>query len=138
MEVVSKVQPIQAPIEKVYAKVSDLKNIEEVKDKLGVGSLEIEIENSDVCHIQVPMMGKLLCRIVERTEPKEVKLQIESGSVPATIWVQLVSIDSASCKLRITLRAEVNPMIKMMIQKPIEQALGRLTDMLGQYHFHEE
>ena len=70
-------------------------------------------------------------RIIEREEPKTIKLEGEGTPVPLTLWIQLLPLDAMSCKMRLTLRAELNFFIRQMVSKPLQDGVENIANMLA-------
>lgn len=87
--------------------------------------------DSDAVSLNVSPVGDVAFHIVEREEPKCVKFQASSTPIPLTLWVQMLPVDEDACKVKLTLRTELNPFIKGMVQKPIQEGIDRLADLLG-------
>jgi carbon monoxide dehydrogenase subunit G len=47
-----------------------------------------------------------------------------------TLWIQIVSTGEESCKIRLTLEADVNPFIAKMVEKPLKEGLEKIADAL--------
>jgi len=145
---ISEVKLINYPIDKVYGKLSNLKNLEtlvdpeklkQVKDKVP-NAPDIKFENfeatEDECSFSIKPIGKVGIRVVERDINKLVKLQGgESLPISFNCWLQLLPVDDANCKLRLTLHAEMNPMIKMMVNKPIKEGVDKIAEALTKIQF---
>lgn len=67
-------------------------------------------------------IGRVMLRVVEREEPKLIKLASEGSPVPLTLWVQIVPDELLGSKMRITLGADVNMFMKALVAKPLQQA----------------
>jgi len=97
---------------------------------------QIQISNfeSDVdsCRFQISGMGLAEIRIIEREPIKTIKVR-SSGSLPVaiTFWIQLLPVADYETKLRLTLDAEMSMMIKMMVNKKLEEGINRMADMLA-------
>lgn len=135
MDLTSQIQVISAPIAQVYAKASDLRNLESLVQKSPTPSIKIEVENESRCRLHAPMVGAVCCEIIERKPCQEVKMQTVDSPLTATIWLQLVAIDEASCKVRITLRTDLNPMLQVMAKKPLQEAIDKLAFLLTQISY---
>jgi carbon monoxide dehydrogenase subunit G len=57
-------------------------------------------------------------------------METVKSPVKMTIWVQIVPTGENSCKVRLTLDADVNPFIAKMVEKPLTQGVETLADML--------
>ena len=129
--------------EQVFAKLSNMKNLEqfvtsekiEELNKKGVDTQGFKVEDfaatEDRCSFKISPVGKVGIEIVEREPHKTIKFQGEkSVPFPVTFWVQLVPLPDNGCKMRLTLHADLNPMIKMMVGGYLEKGIEKLADML--------
>lgn len=97
---------------------------------------QIQISNfesdADSCRFQIAGMGLTEIRIIERDPYKTIKIS-SSGSMPVGIvfWIQLLPVSAYETKLRLTLDADMSMMIKMMVNKKLEEGINRLADMLA-------
>jgi len=88
--------------------------------------------DADSCRFQISGMGQAEIRILERDPFKTIKIG-SSGSMPVeiTFWIQLLPVSAYETKLRLTLSAEMSMMIKMLVNKKLEEGINRLADMLA-------
>lgn len=88
--------------------------------------------DADSCRFQISGMGQAEIRIIERDPFKTIKIS-SSGSLPVeiTFWIQLLPVSAYETKLRLTLSAEMSMMIKMLVNKKLEEGINRLADMLA-------
>ena len=97
---------------------------------------QIKISNfesdADSCRFQISGMGLAEIRIIEREPHKTIKIN-SSGGMPVgiTFWIQLLPVSAYETKLRLTLDADMSMMIKMMVNKKLEEGINRLADMLA-------
>lgn len=87
--------------------------------------------DTDSCRFQVNGSAAEI-RIIEREPTKTIKIN-SSGSVPVgiTFWIQLLPVSAYETKLRLTLDADMSMMIKMLVNKKLEEGIDRLADMLA-------
>jgi hypothetical protein len=137
--------------ELVFRKLSNLKNLEqfvsadkidELKKK-GVDTKSFNVEDFEAtenrCSFKISPVGNVGIEIVEREPFKTIKFQGEkSVPFPASFWVQLVPTGDDSCKIRLTLHAELNPMIKMMVNGYLVKGIEKLAETLGGIDYREE
>ncbi len=76
-------------------------------------------------------VGKITLRIIEREEPKCIKFALEGAPIQANLWIQLLP-QADLCAMRLTLRADLNFLIKQMVGKKLEQGVEGLAQMLAQ------
>lgn len=86
----------------------------------------------DSCKLNITGFGVAEIRIINREPFKTIKVE-SSGGIPLkfTFWIQLLPVDSFTTKIRLTLHAELNMMIKMMIGNKLEQGVNQLAETLS-------
>ena len=87
----SSVKVIPYSQERVYAKLSDLSNLESVKDRLPEDKIQDLSFDSDTLSFSVSPIGQLTLQIVEREPCKCIKLATTNSPLPFNMWIQLVS-----------------------------------------------
>lgn len=156
----SKIKLIAAPVERVYAKLSDFENLRPIIENATDNDLVRQkmeeagqdpsvLENlknvelsSDRIAMPAGMMGTLSLVVVEREENKCIKFQTEQSPIDANLWIQVLPTSEinayatdgttvSGCKMRLTLKADLNPMIKMMIGSKLEDGIDKFADMLA-------
>ncbi len=135
---VSQIKAISAKRTNVYNKLSDLSGLASIGDRLkGTEAAEVEIEtiDSDSCAFVIPKAGRLVFRIVEREPEKTVKLEAEASPIPLTMWIQLLEPQEGDTRLRLTLRTELNFMMKKMVGGKLQEGVDRLADMMSMLPF---
>jgi hypothetical protein len=110
--------------------LSDLSNIERVKDKLPEDKLEQMTFDSDSISVTVNPVGLIKLRIVDRDVPKCIKFETATSPVPFNLWIQVVPNGDNACKMKLTIKAELNPFIKGMVKKPLTEGLEKMADLL--------
>ena len=131
----STIKHIQAPQQKVYDMLSDLNNLERVKDQLPEDKLKDLAFDSDSVSVTVPPVGSLTLRVVNREEPKTIRFETEQSPIPFNLWIQLLPMDEASCKMKLTVKAELNPFIKGIISGPLQEGLEKIADGLTMINY---
>ena len=71
----SGIRQIDAPQEKVYETLSNLQNLERVKDRLPEDKLQNLVFDNDSIGIEMAPVGKIAMRIIEREEPQTIKFE---------------------------------------------------------------
>ncbi len=126
----SSVRHIQYSQQAVYNMLSDLSNIERVSDRIPKDKLEQFSFDHDSITMKAAPVGEIKMRIIEREEPKCIKFETEQSPVPFNLWIQIVAVDESTCKIKITIKADLNPFIKAMVSKPLQEALEKIADTL--------
>ena len=126
----SEIKYINASQEAVFAKLSDFSNLESVKDKLPEDKVKNLTFDSDSISVDLPSVGTVKLKIVELEPCKCIKMATEVSPLPINVWIQLLPVTENQCKMKLTLGMEINPIMKSMIQKPLQQALEKLATLL--------
>lgn len=127
----SSIKQIPYAQEKVYAKLSNLSNIEKVKDRLPEDKVKDLSFDTDSVTISVPPVGKITLCIIEREEPKCIKFETSQSPMPFNLWIQLLPVTADQCKMKLTIKADINPFIKGMISKPLQEGLEKIAETLA-------
>lgn len=127
----SGVRQIPYAQEKVYKMLSDLNNLEKVRERLPEDKVKDLVFDADSVSINVPPVGQVALRIIEREEPKCIKFETEKSPVAANLWIQLLPVTADSCKMKLTIKADINPFIKGMVAKPLQEGLEKIAETLS-------
>ena len=131
----SSVKQIPYPQEAVYRNISDLRNLDKVKDRVPEDKINDFTFDEDTVAINVAPVGELKLRICDREEPKYVKFETVQSPVPFNVWIQVLPVDEKNSKMKVTVKAELNPFIKGMVEKPLMEAVEKIADALAQVHY---
>ena len=75
-------------------------------------------------------MGAVKLEIVERDEPKCIKFAASESPLPFNFWIQLLPVTDSSCKMKLTIKAELNMLLLGMVKGPLKEALEKIADVL--------
>ena len=115
--------------ERVYTKLSDLSNLESVRDRLADKVQDMVVDTDS---LSFTVQGiKLTLRIIEREPCKCIKFEGENSPLPMNLWIQMLPVSAEESKLKVTIRAEVNMFMKSMVSKPLQEGVEKLADMLA-------
>lgn len=132
----STVKVIPYSQERVYEKLSDLSNLEALKDRLPEDKVKDISFDSDTLSFSVAPVGQLTLKIVEREPSKCIKFETTNSPLPFNLWIQLVATTDEECKLKATIIGmELNPFMKAMVQKPLQEGLEKMVDMLAMIQY---
>lgn len=147
---ISDVKVINYPVENVYEKLSNLKNLEKLMDPERLKEVKEKVPNApdlkfdnfqateDECSFTISPIGRVGINVIEREVNKTIKLQ-GSDSLPLKFncWIQLIPLEQDSCKIRLTIHADMNPMIKMMINKHLKEGVNKAAEALTKIPFEK-
>ena len=119
----------------VYDNISDLRNLEKVRDRVPEDKVNDFTFDQDTVSLNVAPVGELKLRICEREEPKCVKFETVQSPVPFNVWIQVLPVDEVNAKIKVTLKAELNPFIKGMVEKPLQDGVEKIADALAQIQY---
>ena len=111
--------------EQLYNKLSDLNNLEEIMPP------EIENFESDTnsCSFKMKGMPKLKLFLAEKNPFSKIKLSATDSPVAFSLNCFITDCGE-KCQARLEVDAELNMMMKMMVEKPITNFLNVLSDKL--------
>ncbi|NDV83919.1 SRPBCC family protein [Bacteroides sp. 51] len=127
----SSVKVIPFGQERVYDKLSDLNNLESVKDRIPADKVQDMSFDQDTLTFNVSPVGEITLRIIEREPHKCIKFETTKSPMPLMLWIQIVPVSEEECKMRLTVDVDINPFMKGMIQKPLQDGLEKMADMLA-------
>lgn len=122
----------------IYSVLSDLSNLERVRDLIPKDKIqELEIQ-PDCVRIKVDGLGqKITIAIVDRIENDTVKFGLEGAPMEANFWIQLKQVAPVDTRLRLTVKADIPIMFRMMIGSKLQQGLDQAADMLAQFPYSQ-
>lgn len=130
-EFVSEVKTIPFNEDRIFSMLSDLSNLERIKDRIPQDKIKNFEFDSDSCSLTVDPVGKITFQIVEREPNKTIKFTTTNSPVPLLLWVQLKQVADNDTRLKMTIRADLNPFLKPMVSKPLQDALDKISTVIA-------
>ena len=127
----SSVKEIPYAQETVYRCLSDLRNLERIKDRIPDEKIQGLEFDQDTLAVNMPPIGRISLRIIEREEPKCIKFETDQSPFAFNFWIQLLPVTADSSKMRLTLKADLNPFIKSVVGNKLQDAIDKMADMLA-------
>ena len=131
----SSVKQIPYPVENVYRNISDLSNLERVRDRIPEDKLQEFLFDSDSVQVSVAPVGTIKLRIIEREENKCVKFETEQSPMPFNLWIQVLPVSETESKMKVTVKADIPFMLKGMVAGPLQDGVEKIADALSQIPF---
>ena len=128
----SSVKQIPYPVEDVYRNISDLSNLERVRDRVPEDKVQDFTFDSESVSLNVAPVGQLKLRICEREENKCVKFETEQSPLPFNVWVQVLPVTETTSKMKVTVKADIPFMLKGMVSGPLQDGVEKIADALAQ------
>ncbi len=152
MKTTSSVKTINAPIERVYATLSDLENLHRVVEKIvsdedacskiretGHEDLIEKMRHSAFSRDRMEMdasgFGKITLEIVEREEDKCVKYNAAMSPVKGTIWIQLLPQGGTQTAMKMTVDADIPFFLRPMVGSKMKDAVEKTAAMIAQIQY---
>ena len=126
----SSIKQVPYPQTAVYGMVSNLENIEKVRSRIPEDKMKDMTFTADEVTVTSPV-GEVTLRIIEREEPKCVKFETAKSPVPMNMWIQLLPTGDNSCKMRVTIKADIPIFLKGMVSGPLNEAVEKIADALA-------
>ena len=153
---VSKVYTALAPIERVYAKLSDLTHLEGVRERVNdpgfEGAMRARIPEGempseeqfrriregvqkmiltqDSLTAPAGSIGEVTLQVVEREKERLVKFELQGAPIAASLWVQMLP-QGENTALKVTIGAELNFFIRKMVESKLKQAPDGIAQALA-------
>ena len=131
----------------VYAKISDLTNLAVIKDRFDDPNVQAkmpadkieEIRNavqqmeftSDTVTVPAGPIGTIAVQIVEREPEKCVKFASTNSPVGFKLWIQMLPISGTASKMKVTIDADLNFIMKQMVGPHLQKGVDKFADMLA-------
>lgn len=149
MKLESAVKAVPHSQRAVYDTLSDLTHLQGLKDRIPAGATgnaqmdEVKDKlqdlsfDKDSMSINISPVGNVSMRIVDREEPKMIKFESEKSPLKFKFWIQMLPVETTTSKLRLTIDADVPFFAKGMVEKPLQEALEKIADMMAMIPYEE-
>jgi hypothetical protein len=121
----SRIGRLECSPDEIFDFVADIRNFERFVPSDNRSTLVID---HDSCTVRVDMLGNVKIRISEKTRPEKV---VFTGNAPQvndfSVILDIFKSDSGKAETKITLLAELNPLLKMMAAGAARQFLETLV-----------
>ncbi len=134
----SKITSAPCSAQQIYRVLSNLQNLERVRDMIPKDKIqEMEIEPDRVRLKVDGLAQKITIAIVDRIENDTVKFGAEGIPMDANFWIQLKELAPNDTRIKLTVKADIPMMFKMMIGKKLQDGLDQAADMLAQFPYSQ-
>ena len=127
----SSIKQVPYAQEAVYKNLSDLNNLERVRDRVPEDKLKDFSFDSDNVSISIDPVGKITLHIIDRDEPKCVKFESVDSPVPFNLWIQVLPVTETTSKMKVTVQADIPFMLKGMVSGPLQDGVEKVADALA-------
>jgi len=135
----SKIVQAQYSAGDMYAVLSDMRNIDKVKNLFPQDKIKDITCDQDSVSFKVDGLGQKVCiKVEDREENKTVKFGLAGMPMQANFWIQLLQVAEQNTRLRLTIKADIPTVLKMMMRgldDKIQKGLDDAADMLAQFPY---
>lgn len=126
----SKIGKINKSDKLIYTFLTDFNNLKSVMPADKVKDFEA---TEDTCKFNIDGVGQAGLKIIEKEPYKLIKLTSD-GKSPFSFffWIQLKPIEESenTTAIRLTIDANLNPMMKMMVGKHLQKGIDAIVDQI--------
>ncbi|MBR1687346.1 MAG: SRPBCC family protein [Prevotella sp.] len=127
----SSIKQIPYAVEDVYRNLSDLRNLERVRDRVPEDKIQDFQFDADSVSVNVSPVGNIRLRICDREENRCVKFETEQSPMPFNLWIQVLPVSATASKMRVTVKADIPFMLKGMVSGPLQDGVEKIADALA-------
>ena len=59
-----------------------------------------------------------------------IKFETQESPLPFNLSVQILPLDAATSKMKLTIKADINPFMAGMVKKPLQEGIEKIADAL--------
>jgi len=125
----SKIVTIRRTPEDIFSVMSDFRQFTPFIPTDKLEGWEAEEDN---CKFSVKGVGQTGLKILEKDPFKTVKITGD-GKLPFEffLWVQIKEVGPYDTKMKLTLKADLNVMLKMMLQKQLAEGIDTMAEQIA-------
>ncbi len=133
----SEIKTISSNEEVVFNVLSDLSHLESVRDKLPADKVSGLNISKESVRFTINGVGEIGFRIINKEPFKTIKFESEQLPFVVNVWIQLKQVAENDTRMKLTLRAELPTMIKMMLGNKLGEAINKMADGLSQLPYQQ-
>ena len=114
--------------EQLYNKLSDLNNLKDIMPS----SIQNFESTKTTCSFKMKGMPELKLKLGEKVPFSKISLTAEDSQVPFSLYCFITDKES-QCQVQLEINAELNMMMKMMVEKPLTQFLDVLASRIANF-----
>ena len=131
----SKTGTVHDTDEKIYSFLADFRNIVRI---LPPGRIKDWQTDGDSCRFTMDGLGSAGLKILEKEPFKTIKYSGEGPySIDFLFWIQIRQVGDMDSRIRLTLRADLNPVMIAMLKNSVQSALDTLIDYMENINYSE-
>ena len=133
---VSGVKSAQGSAEQVFNVLQNMNNLQCIKDKI-----ENKVQNlettTDTCSFSVSPFGSASVKIVSREPNNTVVYESVNSPMTFKLWAQIKEVSPDQSALRLTLKVDLNFMLKSMVGGMLQEGIDKLAEGIAKLPFSQ-
>lgn len=131
MKIESKHVQIAKPASDLYNFLQDMNNFQELLPEGKISDWEADV---DECSFKVQGAATIGLKVVGGTPPTHLEMtSTDRSPFPFTLDVHLAEVDGVTDAYQV-FNADVNPMLKMMVERPLKNLFDHIADKMASIH----
>lgn len=115
----------------IFEVLSNLNNLEKIRDQIPQDKIKDFSFDGDSCTFSVSPVGNVRFSVVEREPNKTIKFTADQSPIEVDLWIQLKEVNARDTRMKITVKAELNPFLKPMLSGPFQKGVDKVADVLA-------
>jgi len=115
----------------VFEVLSDLNNLEKIRNQIPQDKIKDFSFDRDSCTFNISPVGNVRFSIVEREPNKTIKFTADQSPVGVFLWIQLKEVNPQDTRMKLTVKADLNPFMKPMLSGPLQKGVDKVADVLA-------
>ena len=134
----SKITSAPCSAAQIYRVLSNMENLERVREFIPQDKVQEMEVSADRVRLKVDGLAqKITIAIVDRIENDTVKFGAEGIPMDANFWIQMKEVSPVDTRIKLTVKADIPFMFKMMVDKKLQQGLDQAAEMLAQFPYSQ-
>lgn len=128
----SEIKKINSNAENIFNKFVDLQNFNKlINNKLSEDQIKDIEFSEDSCSFSIEGFGRIGFRIIEKEPFKTIKFELRELPVQANAWIQLVEKAENDTRMKLTFKAEMPAMLKIMVDKKLKEGVNLAAEAIA-------
>lgn len=133
---VSGVKAAQGSAEQVFKVLSDMNNIQRIKSKIESKVQDLQT-TTDTCSFSVSPFGSASVKITSREPNNTIVYESVNSPMAFKMWAQIKEVNPTQSAIRLTLKVDLNFMLKSMIGGMLEQGIDKVADAIAKLPYSQ-
>ena len=128
----SSIQSVATNAHSIYNVLGNMENIACVEHLIPKDKVQELTYDKNSARIKVDGLGQKICiKIVDCEEDKVLKYGIENLPMSMNFWIQMHEVTPTDTRIKLTLKADLPMMLKMMLDKKLHEGIEQAAVILS-------